>query len=277
MARAKTRKLFLALLIVGVSFVPAPALALVRITEIMYDTPGGDTGHEWLEITNLGSESVDVSKYKVFESNANHGLTIVTGDAVLAPHTAAIIAKNPVAFTTDNPNFSGTLFKASFALSNTGEELVLKNASSSVVDSVSYASSQGASGNGASLHRLSSSIKAGKPDPGIYSEKVIALAPKVVSVPQKITAKKTPKPLSSLNPKAPAADPTDPAVSPALSEVAAAAAAPEVSHLSSLLEGLLALVALVLLGMASVWYSKSLVSQGEAKPPLAPEEFDIEG
>lgn len=115
-----------------------PASAQVRITEIMYDASGSDSGREWIEITNLGDEAIDLSGFKFFENNTNHGLVLKSGTGVLLPLSSAIIADDETKFKTDWPSFSGTLFSSSFSLSNTGEQIALKNGSLVVFDTVTY-------------------------------------------------------------------------------------------------------------------------------------------
>ena len=44
------------------------AFASVSLTEIMYDFPGteGKGEHDWIEITNNGTESIDISGFLIF-------------------------------------------------------------------------------------------------------------------------------------------------------------------------------------------------------------------
>ena len=48
------------------------AHASVTINEIMYDLEGADTGREWVEVHNSGSEAVDLLKWKFVEGGTNH-------------------------------------------------------------------------------------------------------------------------------------------------------------------------------------------------------------
>ena len=134
----------------------------------MYDVPGGDSGHEWVEVTNTGSEPVDISKFKFAEGGTNHALKIISGTSTLAAGSSAIIADNAATFAADWPSYVGTLFDSTFSLSNTGETLAIKNASSSLEDSISYSSSVGANGDGGSLHRSGDTFVAALPNPGVY-------------------------------------------------------------------------------------------------------------
>ncbi len=148
---------------------PFFASANVVITEIMYDPSGADTDREWVEVTNTSSSAVDVTGYKFFQGNVNHGLTVLTGSATLAAGASAVVAQDQTKFMTDFPSFSGTLFRASFSLNNTGETIALKDASLATLDSVTYASSMGASSDGNTLQRSGTTFVAAVPTPGTFT------------------------------------------------------------------------------------------------------------
>lgn len=133
--------------------IPLSAHALMRVSELMYDLEGTDTGREWIEVLNEGLSSVDLSGFKLFEANVNHGLTLYAGSAVIAPGGYAIIADTPSKFLTDWPGWSGSLFDSSFSLSNTGESLAIKNGALTEEDGVSYTAETGAQGDGKTLSR----------------------------------------------------------------------------------------------------------------------------
>ncbi len=133
----------------------APAYAGVVITEIMYDLEGADTGREWIEIKNTGSSQADLTGWKLFEANTNHGITATNPQTFILPAGAyAVIADNVEKFLVDWPNFSGTLFDSVFSLSNTGETIGIRNSEPVDIDSVSYSSSWGAAGDGNSLQKV---------------------------------------------------------------------------------------------------------------------------
>ncbi|OHA19653.1 MAG: hypothetical protein A2836_02105 [Candidatus Taylorbacteria bacterium RIFCSPHIGHO2_01_FULL_45_63] len=152
--------LFLVLLL------PVLARADVVINEIAYDIEGSDTDREWIEIWNNGSESIDLSSWKLNEADTNHALKILQGSPLIAPDAFAVIADNAERFLADNPGFSGSLFDSSFSLSNTGENLVLKDAELTLRDQISYSSDFGAKGDGNTLSRTGSSWSAVSPTPG---------------------------------------------------------------------------------------------------------------
>lgn len=145
---------------------PFPLLASVRISEVMYDLEGTDTGREWIEIENIGSASVDLSNYRLLEAGVNHTLTLIEGSAVLAPGGVAVIADDTAKFKADWPAFGGTLFDSAFSLSNTGETLSIKDGSLAIEDTATYSSDLGGAGDGSSLHRSGSTFSPGSPTPG---------------------------------------------------------------------------------------------------------------
>ena len=148
---------------------PQHAQATVRIIEIMYDVPGTDTGREWFEVVNTGSDSIDLTTYKLFEATTNHAISAVSGSGTLVPGGVAVIADDAAKFMADWPSYSGTLLKSSFSFSNSGETFSLKDSSLSVVDTVTYDTSVGAAGDGTSLHRTGGTFVVAAADPGVNS------------------------------------------------------------------------------------------------------------
>lgn len=259
------------------------AFSDVTITEVMYNEKGSDAGHEWIELTNFGDSTRDIKNFLVEESKTNHKISVFSGGFELSPGNSLIVANNPATFAASYPNYTGSLLKAAISLSNSGETLVLKDASSSVVDTVSYSSSKGANGDGNSLHRLSIGLRAGKPDPGVYSDSLPTVAKKAVSMQAPTAIVEAPHATNRVQPRdAPeqeAATGTDLVKPPHAALVhTSEARAPQTSSLP-VVEGALGLVALCLLAVASVWYAKgvtdTLVTDSETNPKA--EEFDIEG
>ena len=120
-------------------FIAAPAYAQVRITEVMYDVPGTDTGREWLEVHNESGEAVDLSTWKFFEAESNHSL-VPLGNSMLPAGGYAVIVHTQEKFQADWPSYSGLLFDSVFSLLNTGETLALKDPDGNLVGSFSYSS-----------------------------------------------------------------------------------------------------------------------------------------
>lgn len=140
-------------LVLGILLITlSSATADIFINEIMYDVNGSDTGHEWIEIANTGSTSVNLSVWKLNEQGTNHNLQLIQGSSILTAGEFAVLADDAAIFQQDNPAFTGTLFDSVFSLSNTGEYLALYNGSF-FVSNVTYSNSWGG-GNSYSLERL---------------------------------------------------------------------------------------------------------------------------
>lgn len=144
------------------SILPAAAAdpGSVLINEIMYDLPGADDTHEWIELLNTGASSVDVTGWKLNDGDdaTNHGLNVPPvnggqGDMVVNPGEFVILAGNATQFLLDHPGFGGTVIDTVLALGNTERTLTLKDSSLATGATVTYASSQGAAGNGRTLER----------------------------------------------------------------------------------------------------------------------------
>lgn len=138
---------------------PAGTHASVIISEIMYDLQtGSDSGREWVEVFNAGSNTVRLSDWKLFEANVSHSITAHTGGDDLSSGSYAIIADNPAKFLEDWPGYSGLLFDSAFSLANGGETLGIRSpgTESMETDSVSYSSTLGAAGDGNTLRRTES-------------------------------------------------------------------------------------------------------------------------
>lgn len=148
------------------------AYAGLVINEIMYDLDGTDTGREWIEVYNDSDTAVDLSTFKFFESNTNHGLTLSEGDVNIGAHGYAVIVSDSVKFKIDWPSFSGTIFDSSFSLSNDGEALAIKDESLNVVNEYTYTSTTGAAGDGNSLQKISGFWIGATPTPGKANETI---------------------------------------------------------------------------------------------------------
>lgn len=158
---------------------PLGASASVVFTEIMYDAPGADTAHEWVEIQNTGNAPVDLKGWKFFEGGVNHKITPTTGSLIGAGNYA-VIANSTKNFSGDWPAFTGTLFGSSFSLNNTSETIALRDASSSPMASVTYEQSSGGAGNGNTLNFVYGAWKERAPSPGGPAMiNIIAPPPKV--------------------------------------------------------------------------------------------------
>lgn len=169
------------------------AAGAIIVTEVMYDAPGADQGREWVEVQNTGPAPADLALWKFFEADTNHKLVPI-GSSIVLPGGYAIIADAPSAFLIDWPAFSGVLFDSSFSLSNTGETLVLKDASSTPVASLTYSSSLGASGDGNSLNLVAGALVPRKPSPGSIASADLIIPPSAEKLPAGKKLVSTPPP-----------------------------------------------------------------------------------
>ena len=123
----------------------------ININEIMYNPPGADTDHEWLELYNNDTTDVDITGWRFYEAGINHSLTLIQGSMVIPPEGYAIIADNATTFLDEHQECNGTVIDSAFSLNNSGEYIALKNATLGIIDEVAYNASWGADGNGRTL------------------------------------------------------------------------------------------------------------------------------
>ena len=134
------------------------AKASVLFTEVMYDPAGSDDKHEWIEVYNNGSSSVDLTKYYLQTdgvSSSYHTINAVGSSTMLPGQTYAIIAQDPSIFLTDQIGFGGLLFDSSWSdLSDSvGKNLVINDTNKVLLDQYTYNPSLGASNDGNSLQK----------------------------------------------------------------------------------------------------------------------------
>jgi hypothetical protein len=151
--------------LITVFLLPKLVFSSLIITEIMYDLEGADTSREWIEVKNNSSQEVNLTDFKFFENNINHGISAIDNENISA-NGYAVIVSSVEKFKADNSSFSGNIFKSSFSLNNTGETLSLKNESGDTVDSVTYSSETGAQGDGKTLSLINDSWIASVKSPG---------------------------------------------------------------------------------------------------------------
>jgi hypothetical protein len=123
----------------------------ININEIMYNPPGADTNHEWIELYNNDTTDINITGWRFYEAETDHRLTPVQGSMVIPVGGYAIIADNATAFLNDYPECNCTVIYSLFSLHNTEEYIALKNATLDIIDEVAYNASWGANGNGRTL------------------------------------------------------------------------------------------------------------------------------
>lgn len=153
MARRKKRS---ASLLAALAALCAPAIAgaQLSITEIMYDLPSGsDSGREWIEVYNGGSEPLSLAQWRVAENGTAHKIAAISGGDAIPPGSYAVIADKAAAFREDWPAYEGPLFDSAFSLSNEGESVALRPPEGADASPVSYRKEWGGAGDGNSLNR----------------------------------------------------------------------------------------------------------------------------
>lgn len=135
----------------------AQAATTIEITEVYYDAPGADTGHEWVEVWNSSSTSILITtgsgtgSWRFFDTS-NHTLSLHQGAATLVVGQTAVLTANPDQFLADYPTYSGTLFKVALSLPNQTATLKLSaDRGSSYIHERSYEQSMGGAGDGRTL------------------------------------------------------------------------------------------------------------------------------
>ncbi|MEK9132606.1 MAG: lamin tail domain-containing protein [Patescibacteria group bacterium] len=108
----------------------------IFITELGFFEPSET---EWVEIFNSTSTPIDLTGWKFFEENTNHGLSAFRGDMILEPQEYAIIASKSDLFAQKFLEYTGTILDSSWGnLKEDGEEIGLKDAASNFVEKFIY-------------------------------------------------------------------------------------------------------------------------------------------
>jgi hypothetical protein len=132
----------------------------ILITEVYYNTPGDDAVSEWIEIANVGAETVDLSPISLGDAAAigdREGMVRFPQDAFIAAGQVVVVAQTAVSFFQQvgfNPDYeisdtdptvpdmrpfslwaSGTL-----ALANDGDEVLLLH-EQTIIDALNYGDS----------------------------------------------------------------------------------------------------------------------------------------
>lgn len=94
---------------------------------------------EWVEIYNQSEIAVDLTSWKFFEENTNHGLKSSQGDLTIDPKEYAIIANVPAKFIEHHPDFVGTIIDSSWSsLKESGELIGLIDNNLEHIDEFTY-------------------------------------------------------------------------------------------------------------------------------------------
>ena len=159
------------------------ARADIMITEIMYDYPGseGSGEHDWVEIKNIGSSSVNLieqpgeySRWRFSKSTSNYQLFSFNSSSNVLSGDYAIISSEPEIFLQDYPEFSGLVFDSSnFSLTSTGTSIGVKDTSGEFLFSpFTYIPMSEAEDSGNSLQLVNDSWIVASPTPGVANQSV---------------------------------------------------------------------------------------------------------
>lgn len=159
----------------------ASSIENVLITEVYYTTIGSDDEEEWIEITNFGDSTVDLTDFRIGDEETageREGMFLFPSGAVVESGRAIIVAQSAEAFQRSfgfKPNFElndtdpaipnlrpdAELAGGNIALANDGDEVILLDADGAFVDGMSYGGSAKilkppivGVGNGESLERV---------------------------------------------------------------------------------------------------------------------------
>jgi hypothetical protein len=112
----------------------------VKISEVCYDTPheGDDSAHEWIELYNAGSETVELAGWALVDNTSRDALA---GGSLAAGAFAVVAAGRE--FEGDYPAFDGLLLfvgdgRIGNGLANKGDRLLLFDDQGLLVDALSY-------------------------------------------------------------------------------------------------------------------------------------------
>lgn len=146
------------------------------INEIMYDFPGNDTNHEWIELYNAGPDEINLTDWKFNDGDGatNHALNPPPkngsrGSLILSPGGYLILTGNASTTVSDLPNFNGSIIDTVMNLSNTSAtSAVLKilDKDGAEIISAAYAKEMGANGNGKTLEWDGNTFKESSGDNG---------------------------------------------------------------------------------------------------------------
>ncbi|MBM4165680.1 MAG: hypothetical protein FJ218_01960 [Ignavibacteria bacterium] len=126
----------------------------VVVNEIMY-APNGDEP-EWVELYNNTGDSLDLKTWKISDNNIETKVPITSLTTILPPDSFVVLTKDTVAFNSIHSTIPSLLLQVSQlpSFNNTGDEVVVYDASGSTIDSVQYKPSWGGNIEGKSLERI---------------------------------------------------------------------------------------------------------------------------
>ena len=123
--------------IVTAYFTGSALPAQLTINEINYNSPEELDAHDWVELYNYGTFSLDISGWKIADEQENHKYTLPTG-TVIPAGGYIVIPENAHEFSEVFPNVSNVVGQLGFNLSNGGEEIRIYDYKDSLYQFVIY-------------------------------------------------------------------------------------------------------------------------------------------
>lgn len=167
--------------------------AQVVVSEVAFDPIGSDDKREWIEIHNLGTSRIDLSKWSFSDGGTTrHALNLPPknggrGSVSIAPGGFLIIADDAAMFAKTYPEVSDIIDSA-MNLKNPASggsvSIVLYDEHKQVADTFTYAGGMTAKGSGDSAQRFGTTVMAGPPTPGAENQKTPARMPVQAAVPK---------------------------------------------------------------------------------------------
>jgi PKD repeat protein len=109
----------------------------VVFSEIYYDTIGTDADEEWIELYNKGTTSVNIGGWTIIDNNGTGSSYTFPANTTIASGTYFTVAANSNGFTAIY-GYAADIYGSIPALNNTGDTLLMRNASAEEVDTVAW-------------------------------------------------------------------------------------------------------------------------------------------
>ena len=105
-------------------FTGSAAVPKITISEFNYNADSALNAGDWMELKNFGSQSVDISGWKLSDGADNHMFVFPTG-TVISAGGYLVVMEDSIKFTTQFPSVSNKLGLLGFNFSNGGDEVRL--------------------------------------------------------------------------------------------------------------------------------------------------------
>lgn len=127
------------------TLITVSANAQIAITEFMNHPKGADATHEWVELYNYGTSAVNLRNWSLQDEDSD-STVISTTDLIVQPGFYIVLTANKDTFETNwlsgIPSSVVFEYTGSFLLSNSSDEIILKNDAGAEVWSVAYLSDE---------------------------------------------------------------------------------------------------------------------------------------